>query len=149
MNDTNAAKNLNELEPVKGGAEAQGGAVWGERLLWFLRAMAVVSMLNGLRYWAAVCGFAFVPQGGFEAQTVAWQTATVFFAVINLVAAVGLWLAAPWGAVVWLTSAVSMVVIEIVFPAIFDDPFVIVLFQPAMIVAYLVLAVLAAREQVQ
>jgi uncharacterized membrane protein (DUF2068 family) len=149
MNDSNAAKNLNELEPVKGGSEAQGGAVWGERLLWFLRAMAVLSMLNGLRYWAAVCGMAFVPEGGFEAQTVAWQTATVFFAVIDLVAAVGLWLAAPWGAVVWLTSAVSMVVIEIAFPNVFDDPFIIVLFQPVVIVAYLVLAVLAAREQVQ
>ena len=148
MND-NAAKNLNELEPVKDGVEAKNAAVWGERLLWFLRVMAVVSMLNGLRYWAAVCGFAFVPEGGFEAQTVAWQTAAVFFAVINLVAAVGLWLAAPWGAVVWLTSAVSMVVIEIVFPTVFDDPFVIVMFQPVMIVAYLVLAVLAAREQVQ
>ncbi len=49
MNDSNAAKNLNELEPVKGGAQAQSGAVWGERLLWFLRAMAVVSMLSGLR----------------------------------------------------------------------------------------------------
>jgi uncharacterized membrane protein (DUF2068 family) len=149
MNDSNAARNLNELEPVKGGTEAQSGAVWGERLLWFLRGMAVLSMLNGLRYWAAVCGMAFVPEGGFEAQTVAWQTATVFFAVIDLVAAVGLWLAAPWGAVVWLTSAVSMVVIEIAFPQVFSDPFIVVLFQPVVIVAYLVLAVLAAREQVQ
>ena len=100
-------------------------AVWAKRLLWFLRVMAVVSMLNGLRYWAAVCGFAFVPQGGFEAQAIAWQTATVFFAVIDLVAAVGLWLAAPWGAVVWLTSAVSMVVIEVVFPEIYDDHFLV------------------------
>jgi hypothetical protein len=149
MNESNAAKNLNELEPVKGGAQAENTAVWGQRLLWFLRGMAVISMLNGLRYWAAVCGFAFVPQGGFEAQSVAWQTATVFFAVIDLVAAVGLWLAAPWGAVVWLTSAVSMVVIEIVFPNVFDDHFLIVMFQPVVIVAYLVLAVLAAREQVQ
>ncbi len=89
---------------------------------------------------------AFVPPGGFEAQTVAWQTATVFFAVINLVAAVGLWLAAPWGAVVWLTSAVSMVVIEIAFPAVFDDPFVIVLFQPVVIVAYLVLVCLGGAR---
>ena len=40
----------------------------------------------------------------------AWQTATVYFAVIELVAAVGLWLATPWGAVVWLTTVVSMAV---------------------------------------
>jgi len=144
-----AAKNVIELEPVKAGAEARNGAVWGERLLWFLRGMAVLTMLYGLRYWATVCGMAFVPPGGFEAQSIAWQTATVFFAVIDLVAAVGLWLGAPWGAVVWLTSAISMVVIEIVFPNVFDDPWIVVMFQPVVIVAYLVLAVLAAREQVQ
>ena len=49
----------------------------------------------------------------------AWQAATVYFAVIELVAAVGLWLATPWGAVVWLTTVVSMAVIELMFPGIF------------------------------
>src|SRR5262245_21573145 len=109
--------------------------------------MAVFSMLKGLRYWAAVCGFGFWPEGGFEAQTVAWQTATVFFAVIDLVAAVGLWLSAPWGAVVWLTSSVSSIVVEVFFPQIYDNLVLVLVLEPAMIIAYLVLAVLAAREQ--
>jgi hypothetical protein len=111
--------------------------------------MAVISIIKGLRHWAAVCGFAFVPPGGFEAQPVAWQSATVFFAVIDLVAAVGLWLAAPWGAVVWLTSAVSMIVVEAFFPQIFNSFFVVMLFEPAAIAAYLTLAILAAREHQQ
>ena len=42
-----------------------------------------------------MCGIGAPADGGFEAHTVAWRTATVFFAVIDLVAAVGLWLAAP------------------------------------------------------
>ena len=149
MTEPNPGRGLQELAPVQGGAEAQHATVWGQRLLLFLRAMAVISMFNGLRYWASVCGIALVPPGGFEGQTVAWQTATVFYAVIDLVAAVGLWLAAPWGAVVWLTSAVSMVVIQIIFPHIYDDALLIVFFQPVVIVGYLVLAVLAAREQMQ
>ena len=149
MTDQNARPNILDLAPVKGGAESGGTTVWGQRLLMFLRIMAALSMLNGLRYWAEVCGIAFVPPGGFEGQTVAWQTATVFYAVIDLVAAVGLWLAAPWGAVVWLTSAVSMVVIQVLFPRIYDNSFLIVLFQPVVIAAYLTLAVLAAREQMQ
>jgi len=33
-------------------------------------------------------------------SAMAWQNRTVYFAVIELVAAVGLWLATPWGAVV-------------------------------------------------
>jgi len=151
MTDANTSRGgLQELAPVQGGTEAaQNATIWGQRLLLFLRVMAGVSMINGLRYWAIVCGIAFVPQGGFENQTLAWQTATVFYAVIDLVAAVGLWLAAPWGAVVWLTSAVSMVVIQIAFPQIYNDSLIIVLFQPIVIAAYLVLAVLAAREQAQ
>ncbi|MBV9236546.1 MAG: hypothetical protein JOZ94_11995, partial [Xanthobacteraceae bacterium] len=92
-----------ELAPVQAGHE-QPETIWTWRLLWFLRVMAVLSMLKGLRYWAAICGFGLAPEGGFEGQTMAWQAATIFFAVIDLVAAVGLWLSASWGAVVWLTA---------------------------------------------
>ncbi len=79
-----------ELAPVQAGHE-QPETIWTWRLLWFLLgAMAVLSMLKGLRYWAAICGFGLAPEGGFEGQTMAWQAATIFFAVIDLVAAVGL-----------------------------------------------------------
>ena len=60
--------------------------------------MAVLSLAKGLYHWAVVCGFT-GPADGFEYQPTPWQTATIFFAVIDLVAAVGLWLAAAWGAV--------------------------------------------------
>jgi len=142
-----AAPHAQELAPVNADANKISGNLWTYRLVLFLRAMAVISMLNGLRYWAQVCGFGFAPPGGFEAQSIAWQTATVFFAVIDLVAAVGLWLAAPWGAVIWLTSAVSMIVVEAFFPLIYDSYVIAMLFEPVVIVAYLSLAVLAAREQ--
>jgi Family of unknown function (DUF6163) len=135
-----------ELAPVQAGHE-QPAAPWTWRLLLFLRVMAVLSMLKGLRYWAAVCGFGLEPEGGFEAQTIAWQTATVFFAVIDLVAAVGLWLSAPWGAVVWLTASVSSIVVEVFFPQIYDDLILVLALEPVLIIVYLVLAILAAREQ--
>ena len=38
----------------------------------------------------------------FWDMPVEWQAATVFFAVLDLVAAIGLWLAVSWGAVMWL-----------------------------------------------
>ena len=144
-----AAPEAKELAPVVADAADKPANPWTQRLVLFLRAMAFLSMLNGLRYWGQVCGFAFVPEGGFEAQPIAWQTATVFFAVIDLVAAVGLWLAAPWGAVIWLTSAVSMIVVEAFFPQIYDSMLIVMLYEPVLIAAYLTLAVLAAREQPQ
>src|SRR3981081_3604570 len=84
---------------------------WTRRLVLFLRIMAGVSISKGLYHWAQVTGFIGGRDEGFENQSMAWQTATIYFAVIELVAAVGLWLATPWGAVVWLTTVVSMAVI--------------------------------------
>ena len=71
-------------------------------------------------------GFIGGEEEAFENQPMAWQTATVYFAVIELVAAVGLWLATPWGAVVWLTTVVSMAVIELMFPGIYGGSLMVV-----------------------
>ena len=103
------------LEPVHAGKTVSPSGSWAEYLVLFLRIMAAVSLVKGLYHWAQVCGIGAPADGGFESHTVAWQTATVFFAVIDLVAAVGLWLMAPWGAVVWLTSTVSMIVVHVFF----------------------------------
>ena len=92
----------------------------------FLRIMAVISILKGLYHWAQVTGFIGGEEEAFENQSMAWQTATVYFAVIELVAAVGLWLATPWGAVVWLTTVVSMAVIELMFPGIYGGSLTVV-----------------------
>src|ERR1700686_786315 len=72
--------------------------VWTRRLVFFLRIMAVLSILKGLYHWAQVTGFIGGEEDAFEKQPMAWQTATVYFAVIELVAAVGLWLGGPGGA---------------------------------------------------
>ncbi len=133
-------------------AAADGGILlnfrdmgWTGRLAWYLRAMACVSMLKGLYHWATVCGI-IGEEGGFEAHVQSWQATTVYFAVIDLVAAVGLWLMAPWGAVVWLTSTVSMIVVHVFFDQVYGTDIMVIGAGGAAIVAYLVLAVMAARE---
>src|ERR1700731_759800 len=72
--------------------------VWTRRLVLFLRIMAVLSVIKGLYHWAQVTGFIGGEEDAFETQPMAWQAATVYFAVIELVAAVGLWLPTPGGA---------------------------------------------------
>ena len=121
--------------------------VWTRRLVLFLRFMAMLSIIKGLYHWAQVTGFTGGEDEAFENQTMAWQAATVYFAVIELVAAVGLWLATPWGAVVWLTTVVSMAVIELMFPGIYGGSLVVVGIEAFMLAAYLVLAWMAARER--
>ena len=120
-------------------------AGWSDRLVLFLRVMAICSLAKGLWHWATVCGF-IGDEGGFEAHSHAWQATTVFFSVIDLVAAVGLWLVAPWGAVVWLTSTVTMIMIQLFFDQVYGTDLIMVAAGVVAILAYLVLSLLAARE---
>src|SRR5271170_6317698 len=124
-----------------------GDNVWTRRLVLFLRIMAVISVVEGLYHWAQVTGFIGGEEEAFENQSMAWQTATIYFAVIELVAAVGLWLATPWGAVVWLTTVVSMAVIELMFPGIYGGSLTVVGVEAVMLGVYLALAWMAARER--
>lgn len=149
MSDSAARPDPHELDPVHAGAEAEQTGRWTRWLMLFLRIMAGVAIIKGLYHWMNVCGFLGADEGGFEGHAMSWQTSTVFFAIIDLVAAVGLWLAAPWGAVVWLTASVSMIVIEIFFPQIFGGSFFTVVFELSGIAAYLLLAIQSAREQPQ
>jgi hypothetical protein len=120
-------------------------AGWSDRLVLFLRVMAVCSMAKGLYHWATVCGF-IGEAGGFEAHPPAWQATTVFFSVIDLVAAVGLWLVAPWGAVVWLTTTVTMIMIQLFFDQVYGTEIIVVAVGLVAILGYLVLSLLASRE---
>ena len=135
------------LEPVHAGEREAQAPRWPYWLVVFLRVMAGLSLLKGLFHWAVICGFGAPAHTGFESFPAPYQVATTFFAVIDLVAAVGLWLAAPWGAVIWLTSVVSMAAVEILFPQIFGGSVVVIGVEFVLLVAYIVLAILAAREQ--
>ncbi|MBX9828078.1 MAG: hypothetical protein K2Y27_24180 [Xanthobacteraceae bacterium] len=147
MTDQHAVSNdpIRNLEPVHADEPETHEARWTARLVIFLRVMAVLSITKGLYHWAIVCGFV-GPQDGFEYQPTPWQTATVFFAVIDLVAAVGLWLAAAWGAVVWLTASVSMAAVEVFFPQVYGGRIVVVAVEFLLLFCYLFLAIQSARE---
>jgi len=135
------------MSAITAGVSESGDGAWTRRLVIFLRIMAVLAIAKGLYHWAQVTGFVGGEDDAFENQTLPWQTATIYFAVIELVAAVGLWLATPWGAVVWLTSVVSMAVIELMFPNIYGGSIVIVVVEGVLLLGYLALAWMAAKER--
>ena len=120
---------------------------WTGWFMLFLRATAVVSFLKGLYHWAMVIGIGQGTFSAFEVNSTAWQAATVYFAVIDPVAAVGLWLAAAWGGVVWLTATISMVAIEMLFPQVFGGRILVIFAEVVMLGTYFALAVAAARER--
>ena len=120
---------------------------WTGRLVLFLRIMALISLMKGIYHWSLILGIGDGNGTTFEQSSMPWQAATVFFAVIDLVAAVGLWLAAAWGGVVWLTAAISMAAIELFFPQVFGGRLWIAIPEFLAIFAYIGLALMAGRER--
>ena len=147
MSEPFARDDLQSLEPVHEHEADHAVGRWTRRLVLFLRVMAGVSMLKGLYHWSRVCGVGVDANDAFQLHSIAWQAATVFFAVIDLVAAVGLWLAAAWGAVIWLTAIASMLALEIFFPQVFGASLAAGLLEGGLLVVYLWLALKSAQEQ--
>ena len=147
MSDPIVSHQKQTLEPVHAGEEESTADRWAFRLVLFLRTMAAISLVKGLYHWGIVCGFYSPWLFPFEDAQTPLQSATVFFGVIDLVAAVGLWLAAPWGAVVWLTSVISMVAVEVLFPQIYGGRVWVVAVELVLIFFYLWLALMSARQQ--
>jgi len=147
MSEPFARDDVQSLEPVHEGEGERSIGRWTRRLVLFLRVMAGLSMLKGLYHWSRVCGIGVDANDGFMYHSIAWQAATIFFAVIDLVAAVGLWLAAAWGAVIWLTAVASMLAVEIFFPQVFGGGMLGNLLEGSLLVLYLALALKSAQEQ--
>jgi hypothetical protein len=78
---------------------------WGTALTWYMRTLAWVWVGKGLFHWAIILG-AFPRLGQFTTMALPLQSTIVAFACFNLLAGVGLWLAAPWGGAIWLLCAV-------------------------------------------
>ncbi len=95
-----AAIRLNQAHP--GVAQTP----WGSILVIFMRVLAGLWICQGLAEWALVL----VPsQPVFDTLPGAVSAAVIFFAIADLVAAVGLWLATPWGGALWLFAASSQI----------------------------------------
>jgi hypothetical protein len=146
MSDNFAQDEIQSLEPVRENESERNVGRWTRWLVLFLRVMAGVSMLKGLYHWSRVCGIGVDANDAFQYHSIAWQAATIFFAVIDLVAAVGLWLAAAWGAVIWLTAVASMLALEIFFPQVFGASLLFGALEGGLLVLYLWLALKSAQE---
>jgi hypothetical protein len=137
-----------EAEPLPaitvGVTQPRGSTRWGVLLLWFMRLLAVVWMLEGLAQWYVIMK----PEpANFEALAPIVAAITVFFAVIDPVAAVGLWLAAPWGGVLWLLATVAQGAVIFLMPELIRFGPLVAIFDFALIVTYFLLTYRTAFER--
>lgn len=91
---------------------------WDGILVAFFRALAIAQMLKGLVHWGLIL-FSGTNEPGFLNSDPEWFAANIYFAVLDPVAAVGLWLTSSWGAVLWMLAAGSQIAMSVFFPDVF------------------------------
>ena len=110
--DSGAAIRLGESS-LSAGEEDRAGLV----LVVYMRFLAGLWVIQGLLQWAAIL----LPSQPFLDTVSSMRGGTViFFAIFDLVAAVGLWLAAPWGGVIWLLGAIAQILVTLGVPGSFS-----------------------------
>jgi hypothetical protein len=115
-------------------------------LVIYVRVLSVVFLLSGLARWAAILGIG-LADGDFLAQPAPVIVATLFFCVADLVAAVGLWLLASWGTVVWMISALTETALYSAFDSQFGRNYTVMAFHIGSVVLYAALTYLYERSR--
>ena len=93
-----------------------------QAFVWFQRLIAGYCLLFGILYWVRLIGVYDGPLWRFDLMPVHWQVAAVTLAVFFPFAAIGLWMLASWGPVIWVICAVTETVMYFVFPGPLRPP---------------------------
>ncbi|MDB5652073.1 MAG: hypothetical protein JWL62_3593 [Hyphomicrobiales bacterium] len=117
---------------------------WGFMLVVFMRIVAVLWLIQGLMQWRLILMPGDAP---LDSLPTLEAVGIVFFAVTNLVAAVGLWLAAPWGGVLWLFAASAQMFMTVFMPGLLGGGRLMMAVDVGLVVAYFVLTWYAAQER--
>jgi hypothetical protein len=123
-----------------GGGE---GTKWGQLLTRFMRVMALIWLLQGLLQWQAILTS---KTAIFDAMPRSAALAIMLFSVLDLIAGVGLWLATPWGGVLWLLIASAQIFVAASMPRFFTGGYWLIGVNLALIVLYFGLTFEAGRD---
>ena len=119
---------------------------WKTALLWYMRTLAWVWVGKGLFNWAMILGV-FPGMRDFAAVALPLQSIIVSFACFDLLAAVGLWLAAPWGGAIWLLCAVVESASPLLSPRAASISYGGALLNVVLVVGYFLLSWRAVRAR--
>ena len=87
----------------------------------FLRVVAGYCLLFGILYWVRLVGFYDGASWRFDLMPVHWQVASVTLSVFFPFAAIGLWMLASWGPVIWFICAAAETIMYAGFPELFGQ----------------------------
>ena len=103
-----------------------GPSLAEQAFVWFQRLVAGYCLLFGVLYWVRLIGVYDGPLWRFDLMPVQWQVAAVTLAVFYPFAAIGLWMLASWGPVIWVICAVTETAMYFLFPDLYGHRLLIV-----------------------
>jgi hypothetical protein len=118
---------------------------WNMILVTFMRVVSVIWLGKGLLAWALILGIGY--EGAFEGRSTGFQAAMIYFAVMDLVAAIGLWLTSTWGGVLWLLAVMSHLILAVFFPRFVSNGSLLIALFILLIMSYLTVSWLAAVDE--
>jgi hypothetical protein len=125
------------LSDIADGPSQLGPSPVEQILVWFQRVIAGYCLLFGVLYWIRLIGLYDGPLWRFDLMPVHWQVASVTLAVFFPFAAIGLWMLASWGPVIWFICAAAETVMYAGFPELYGD-------RTSIVVSHLLAALLYA-----
>lgn len=117
------------------------GLRWNIVLVVFLRLVAMAWLGKGLLSWATIL------TGGIEGRATTIQAIVIYFALIDVIAGVGLWLTATWGGVLWVLAITSYLILGTFFPRVVVLSEFTLISHVLLIAGYLTLSWLSAQER--
>ncbi|MBN9058416.1 MULTISPECIES: DUF6163 family protein [Kaistia] len=113
----------------------------------YLRGVAAILLLLGLRQWLYIAGVFQDDGWSFETMSTQWRFVTIHLAVVDLVAAVGLWMRVAWGNVIWIYVALFEIAMHTVFAETFGLNLFVVSFHVIALLVFVGLLVMSRRHE--
>ncbi|WAC26472.1 DUF6163 family protein [Ancylobacter sp. SL191] len=120
--------------------------LWQSRVVLYLRLLAGFLLVKTVYSWTLICGVWDGETSRFEMLSLAAQSAVIWAAIMNPVAAVGLWLGASWGVVLWLVTALVQIAINANAPEGVGRLMIVAGIETVLVAVYAFLTYKAARE---
>ena len=116
-------------------------------LVWYMRFVAVLWLSHSLLNWCQILGIGSLGAADLSQLDEYGFVVTFFFAARDPVAAVGLWLATPWGGVTWLVAVAAQIFAACLLPGLFENTVLLLGTDAALVVCYFVMTFAASRER--
>lgn len=131
---------------LRSGSADTSQVPWQNMLTWASRILALLWLMKGLAAWGIIFGI-LGREEDFLSRSLEFQTFIIYFSVVDIIAAVGLWMVSSWGNVLWLIAVLSYLVLANLAQEVADASPLMMVALLLFLIAYFSLFWMVARNE--